>query len=114
MGTEKGVKLDKGKNRLNLVFSGFATALWRVGEVGTFGANKYTDNGWQSVEKPEERYTSAMLRHLFKSYQGEYIDRESGLPHLAHVAWNALAVLELTERTILCMENKNANQSLLE
>lgn len=98
MSTEKGIKLDSGKNRLSLVFEGFSNALWQVGEVGTFGANKYTDNGWQSVTNPEERYTNALLRHLFKYYNGEVIDEESGLKHLAHLAWNALAILELSER----------------
>lgn len=97
MSTDKGVKLDSGKNRLSLVFNGFSNALWQVGEVGTFGANKYTDNGWQSVENPEERYTNALLRHLFKYYNGEEIDQESGLKHLAHLAWNALAILELNK-----------------
>lgn len=100
MGTEKGIKLDKGKNRLSLVLSGFANALWLVGEVGTFGADKYTDNGWQEVENPEERYLDAMLRHLFQVFKGQYIDTESSFPHLAHVAWNALAVLELAERKV--------------
>lgn len=97
MSTEKGIKLDTGKNRLSLVFEGFSNALWQVGEVGTFGANKYTDNGWQTVENPEERYTNALLRHLFKYYNGEHFDKESGLNHLAHLAWNALAILELYE-----------------
>ena len=97
MSTEKGVKLDKGKNRMSLVFNGFSHALWQVAEVGTFGANKYTDNGWQSVENPQERYTNALLRHLFKFYNGEQIDEESGLSHLAHLAWNALAILELNK-----------------
>ena len=27
---------------------------------------------------------------------GEEFDQESSLPHLAHVCWNALAILELT------------------
>ena len=47
--TEKGVKLDSGKNRLGLMLGGFSHALWLVGYVGTFGTNKYTDNGWQEV-----------------------------------------------------------------
>ena len=95
MTTEKGIKLDNGKNRLGLVFKGFSNALWQVGEVGTFGANKYTDNGWQEVKNGIKRYTSALLRHLFKHFQGEVYDKESGLLHLSHVAWNALAILEL-------------------
>ena len=98
MSTDKGVKLDSGKNRLGLVFKGFSNALWQVGEVGTFGANKYTDNGWQSVENGKYRYTDALLRHLFRYFNGEKIDDESGLPHLAHLAWNALAILELERK----------------
>ena len=95
MSTDKGIKLDSGKNRLGLVFNGFSNALWKVGEVGTFGANKYTDNGWQSVENGKDRYTDALLRHLFRYFNGEKTDDESGLSHLAHLAWNALAILEL-------------------
>ncbi len=41
-----GFKADQGKNRLSLIFNNFASALSLVGEVGTMGAAKYTDNGW--------------------------------------------------------------------
>lgn len=98
MSTDKGIKLDTEKPRMDLVFSGFSKALQLVGDIGTYGAVKYTDNGWQEVDNGIERYLSAMLRHYFKYKDGEYYDRESELPHLAHMAWNALAVLELSER----------------
>ena len=98
MSTEKGVKLDNGKPRLDLVLGDFSTALWGVGLVGTFGANKYTDRGWQEVDNAIERYLSALLRHYFNFKNGEENDKESGLPHLAHLAWNSLAVLELYMR----------------
>lgn len=90
-----GAKLDAGKNRLALVEDGFAKALWAVGEVGTFGANKYSDSGWMQVPGGIGRYKDALRRHLNKVAQGEDVDQDSGLPHLAHAAWNALAVLEL-------------------
>lgn len=93
-----GAKLDHGKVRLGLVLRGFAKAILWVAKVGTFGANKYTPNGWLEVENGIERYTDAMYRHLNAYERGEEIDPESGLPHLAHAAWNALAVLELTEK----------------
>ena len=96
MSTDKGVKLDNGKIRLGLVLGGFAKGLWEVGCIGTFGANKYCDNGWQSVENGVSRYTDALLRHLFAYLEGETIDPESGYRHLAHMAWNALALLTLT------------------
>lgn len=90
-----GAKDDNCKPRLDLVLGDFATALWGVGLVGTFGANKYTDRGWIEVENPIERYSSALLRHYLNFKSGEIDDRESGLPHLAHLAWNALAILQL-------------------
>lgn len=61
---EPGAKLDAGKNRIGLVLFGFARALQEVGKVGTYGANKYTDNGWTEVPDGERRYTDALLRHL--------------------------------------------------
>ena len=95
MSTEKGVKLDDGKHRLDLVLSDFAEALWSVGDVGTYGANKYTDKGWQEVSNGIERYGNAMLRHYLNYRKGVICDAESGLSHLAHMAWNALAILQL-------------------
>lgn len=95
MSTEKGVKLDEGKPRLDLVLGDFADALWSVGMVGTYGANKYTDKGWQEVGNGIERYGNAMLRHYFNYRKGIAFDDESGLSHLAHMAWNALAILQL-------------------
>lgn len=40
-----GAKLDGGKLRPSLIINGFPSALIAVTEVGTYGANKYTDNG---------------------------------------------------------------------
>ena len=92
---EAGAKLDDGKNRLGLVLLSFSRALGEVGNVGTYGAKKYSDNGWLSVERGDERYTDAMLRHLLaENVEGE-IDSETGLFHKAQTAWNALARLEL-------------------
>ena len=98
-----GAKLDGGKNRLDLVLGEFAEALWEVGEVGTYGASKYTPRGWLSVPDAGERYRDALLRHYLQYRGGEARDRESQLLHLAHLAWNALAVLQLELKN-----NKNA------
>ena len=90
-----GAKLDAGKNRLGLVLGDFADALWDVGLVGTFGASKYTDHGWLHVPDGVERYTDAMLRHWLHEAQGELLDPQTRLLHAAHLAWNALARLQL-------------------
>jgi hypothetical protein len=95
---EPGAKLDAGKTRLGLVLGGFALALEQVGAVGTFGAKKYTPNGWVSVPNGIERYTDAMYRHMLKEAQGELIDPDTELFHAAHAAWNALARLDLMIR----------------
>ena len=97
MGSDKGVKYDTEKPRMDLVLRGFSHAIEDVADVGTYGAHKYTDDGWQSVDNGIERYLSAMIRHYLKYRQGEMYDTESELPHLSHMAWNALAVLELWE-----------------
>lgn len=93
-----GAKLDAGKPRLGLVLGAFAHALEAVGYVGTFGAAKYSDDGWLSVPDGERRYTDALYRHLLAEARGEQADAESGLHHAAHAAWNALARLELALR----------------
>lgn len=91
-----GAKLDAGKV-LAGVLEDFALALLAVAEVGTFGANKYTRGGWQSVPNGIERYNDAKWRHALKG-RLEDIDPDSGLKHAAHEAWNALAKLELALR----------------
>ena len=100
-----GVKYDAGKPRYGLVLGGFPRALERVVQVGTFGANKYSDDGWLSVDDGHARYTDAMLRHHFAEAGGEELDGESGMLHAAHRAWNALAVLELK---LIELEKNNA------
>lgn len=92
---EPGAKLDGGKIRAGLVLGGFSRALEQVARVGTFGAAKYTDNGWRSVPNGQERYSDALYRHLLQEAQGQDCDPDSGLLHAAHTAWNALARLEL-------------------
>lgn len=97
---EIGAKLDSGKIRASLVMLGFARALEEVSRVGTFGANKYTDNGWVEVPNGQQRYTDALFRHMLLEAKGEEVDSESGLYHAAHAAWNALARLDLMLRDI--------------
>ena len=93
---EPGAKVDAGKVMGGLL-DDFPLALMAVAEVGTFGANKYSRGGWQSVPEGRQRYRDAMWRHLLKEGREE-CDGESGLKHIAHRAWNALAELELALR----------------
>ncbi len=97
---EAGAKLDGGKVRASLVLGDFARALRAVAQVGTFGARKYTARGWLTVPNGVERYTDAMLRHWLADAAGESYDPDSELHHAAHLAWNALARLELLLREL--------------
>ena len=104
---QAGAKLDAGKIRAALVLSRFPRALWKVCEVGTFGANKYTDDGWLSVPNGQARYADAETRHQLKTWMGEELDPDSKLMHQAHKCWNALAELELLLRE---REKQNVTQ----
>jgi len=93
-----GAKLDGGKVRPSLVLGGFARALLAVSKIGTFGAAKYTDNGWMEVENGVTRYDDAKMRHWLYEKTGIECDPESLELHAAHEAWNALARLDLLIR----------------
>lgn len=94
---DPGAKLDTGKVEVGLIFDDMPRALLAVAEIGTYGRHKYSKGGWKHVEDGIERYTNAMDRHRLKeSIEG--IDQETEMLHAAHLAWNALARLELMIR----------------
>lgn len=94
----EGRKDDAGKPRPTLVQRDMANALQQVLQVAEYGARKYAPGNWLQVPDAVQRYTDAMLRHQQAHLRGEVRDPESGLPHMAHAAWCALAVLELGAR----------------
>lgn len=91
----QGAKHDAGKCRAGLLVKDFPRALTAVAQVATFGAQKYAAHSWKTVPGAEERYHDALHRHILAQASGESNDPESGLPHAAHIAWNALALMEL-------------------
>jgi hypothetical protein len=82
-----GLKFDQDKPMVNLV--PWDSILW-VGKVLTFGAKKYAPNSWRTVPDALERYKHALIRHWIAMETGEWLDPESGLPHWAHIACDAL------------------------
>jgi hypothetical protein len=85
-----GKKYDSGKLRYSLLPKG---ALEAIVQVLEHGATKYAPNNWQLVDNAEDRYYDALMRHLAWYRSGESFDRDSGLPHLAHVMCNAAFLL---------------------
>lgn len=86
-----GVKLDDEKTRWDLVPW---PALELVAQALTLGAAKYPEpDNWRRVPNARRRYFAAAIRHAVAWLRGERLDPESGLPHLAHLACNALFLL---------------------
>ena len=91
-----GKKYDNGKSMVGTLTDVFSRALMAVGACIEYGTHKYPNpKNWQLVDDGIKRYRDAMMRHLLKYNAGIDKDEETKLPHLAHMAWNALAILEL-------------------
>ena len=100
--------LDKRKNgkiRMELVDQGFPLALMELGRVMTWAnENKgYKDHDWKQLPDAENGFKGAAARHrvkfdaqrAFGNEMLDCVDEESGIIHLAHEAFNVLALLEL-------------------
>lgn len=92
--TSGGAKFDQGKIRPSLILHGFPRAIEAVAEVGMHGLTLHEEGSWKDVPNGLQRYRDALQRHLLK-HATEDADKDSGLWHEAHAAWNALAILEL-------------------
>lgn len=95
---EAGAKLDAGKPLPATVLGSFGRVLKSVTLVGTHGAKKYSKHGWLHVPNGEDRYYEAFFRHLLDYMTGEWVDKESSMPHIDHAIWNLLALRELQLR----------------
>lgn len=92
-------KADGGKSNPLLLHEDMNLALMLVNRVLDYGAEKYERAGWKKVEP--ERYRAALIRHQRDILSGEQFDVESGLMHLAHLACNALFLLQLEADDLL-------------
>ncbi len=85
-----GLKFDTGKPRLDLIAPEF---MMYIGQVLHYGVEKYDKvnkaYNWR-YGMAWSRPLGAALRHIFQWMGGEKLDRESGLPHLAHAATNLM------------------------
>lgn len=88
-----GIKHDVGKARFDLLP---VKPLFKVVEVYTIGAKKYSDRNWEAGLK-WGRVFAAMMRHAWNWWRGEKYDPKDGQHHLASVAWCALTLMEYEE-----------------
>ena len=96
----KATRDDSEKLMLQLLDPEFIKG---IAGVMTMGAKKYDRDNWKKsagTDQHDEYIHSAkgcLLRHTYAYLGGEYLDPESGYPHLFHVATN-LMILEYYER----------------
>jgi len=86
---EKAKKYDAGKAPMSLLPY---AALEMIAQVLDFGAQKYGTHNWLGGMS-WSRLADAALRHVNAWVWGEKLDKESGLPHLAHAACCILFLL---------------------
>lgn len=93
---KKFTKNDQQKPNIAILFD-VPLALSEVAKVMDYGAKKYDRKNWALVDD-QERYESASLRHQISFHNGEHLDDESGLQHLAHSICSQLFLLEIKLR----------------
>lgn len=91
---EQGLRYSEGKIRYDLIPPEAKLFLARV---LTQGAQKYPERNWEKGMRWGE-CLRALQNHLTKWEMGMMYDQESGEPHLAHVMWNAMALLVYEQR----------------
>ncbi len=69
-------------------------AIVEVNKVFAFGAKKYSANAWRTNPIEWSRISDALERHFYKWKAGKDLDEESGLLELAHLATNAVMLLQ--------------------
>jgi hypothetical protein len=72
-------------------------AVEEIVRVLDFGAKKYSPRGWEAGMSWSRCYAPT-IRHLTKWWQGQDIDPETGISHLAHAACNILFLLAYSKR----------------
>lgn len=75
--------------------------LLRVGQVMNNGANKYGPMNWRDQPITNRTYIDAAFRHMLAYWDGQDVDEESHLPHLAHAAASLMIVLDALEQGVL-------------
>lgn len=89
------LKFDQDKPKVNLVEPNFILG---IAGVLTFGAKKYEESSWKTVNRAQDRYYAAAMRHILAYRKGEQFDKETGLSHLHHAATNLMFLAYFQEK----------------
>jgi len=78
------------KPMMSLIDPEFKESLARLMTLGGF---KYEFHNWKLAEAADtQHYRDALERHLLARDKGEYVDEDTGMPHLICVAFNAMCL----------------------
>lgn len=80
------------KARYDLVWWPFINEL---AKVLAYGSIRYGDRNWEAG-MPVTRCFASCMRHLYAWFTGEDIDPETSCNHLAHAAFNLMAMMRLS------------------
>lgn len=101
------MRFNSGKPQLSYILS-CDVAMVGLTRVMEFGAQKYARDNWKQGLDPTEIQDS-LLRHLMAYHNGEVLDLNefgeadkghSGLPHIDHILFNAMALSTFGERNV--------------
>lgn len=98
-----GTKNDNGKPKISLIDLDCIMGVIKIFEHGN---TKYEPNNWLRLE-PVRLY-DAMFRHFVAFGKGEWLDKDSGMPHILHIAANAFILFTLTK----IKKKFNANEEI--
>jgi hypothetical protein len=90
------VKFDAGKPPLGLISR---TALEEEAKVMAYGVSKYGIHNWRAG-MDFSRLMDAALRHVYAFADGEDLDKETGLSHLAHARCCLAFLLEYQGKSL--------------
>lgn len=103
LGKPTAGRFNQGKIRYDLMPP---WAMEQIAKVYTYGTRKYDDDNWWKGMKWRKDVFGCIERHIKKWLRGEQLDDESGLHHLAHAAWNCIALMEY-ERNMIGTDDRN-------
>ncbi len=107
--TGEAFKFDDGSDKLRYDLIP-PHALEMLASVYTHGAAKYTDTNYlKSGGMAYRRILAALMRHVEAYRAGETDDPDSGLPHMAHAAWQCFTLMAYSD----WLDNPKDNRDMM-
>lgn len=90
---KQAMRFNENKPKLSYLLD-FPNAVAEFANVCEFGAEKYARHNWKQG-MPITEMEDSLLRHMRAFHNCQDRDEETACEHLAHVMWNAAAMMEV-------------------